>query len=94
VKVAFGSDTIYQHDWATREFAELVRLGLAPLDALRAATVNASQALGISAEVGTLEAGKVADIIAVSANPLEDIRTLETVRFVMKSGHVARDFIH
>lgn len=88
VKVAFGSDTIFRHDLAAREFAELVRLGLSPLDALRAATVNASQVLGIAADIGTLEAGKVADIIAVPANPLENIRTLETVRFVMKSGGI------
>jgi imidazolonepropionase-like amidohydrolase len=88
VKVAFGSDTIFRHDLATREFAELVRLGLSPLDAVRAATVNASQVLGIAADVGTLERGKLADIIAVAANPLEDIRTLENVRFVMKSGRI------
>ncbi len=88
VKVAFGSDTIFPHEQAAREFAELVRLGLSPHEALRAATVNAAQVLGIADQVGTLEPGKLADIVAVSANPLENIRTLEEVRFVMKSGRI------
>lgn len=90
VKIAFGSDTIFPHGEATREFAELVRLGLPPAEAVRAATINAAQLLGIADQVGTLEPGKLADIVAVAANPLEDVRTLEQVRFVMKSGRIVK----
>ena len=90
VKVAFGSDTIFPHGEAVREFAELVRLGLPPAEAVRAATINAAQVLGVADQLGTLERGKFADIVAVSANPLEDIRTLEQVRFVMKGGQIVR----
>jgi imidazolonepropionase-like amidohydrolase len=90
VKIAFGSDTIFPHGDAVREFAELVRLGLSNAEAVRAATVNAAQLLGIADEVGTLERGKLADIVAVSANPLDDIRTLEQVRFVMKGGRIVK----
>ncbi|HEY5756975.1 MAG TPA: amidohydrolase family protein, partial [Steroidobacter sp.] len=90
VKVAFGSDTIFPHGDATREFAELVRLGLSPAEAVRAATINAARMLGIANQVGTLERGQLADIVAVAANPLEDVRTLEQVRFVMKSGRIVK----
>lgn len=90
VKVAFGSDTIFPHGDAAREFAELVRLGMSNADAVRAATINAAQVLGIADQLGTLESGKLADLIAVSANPLEDIRTLEQVRFVMKGGRIVK----
>jgi len=90
VKTAFGSDTIFPHGDAAREFAELVRLGVSNAEAVRAATVNAAQVLGIADQVGTLERGKLADIVAVNANPLEDIRTLEQVRFVMKGGRIVK----
>lgn len=90
VKVGFGSDTIFPHHLAAREFAELVRLGLSPQQALRSATVNAAEVLGIADEVGTLEPGKLADIVAVSANPFENIRTLEDVRFVISRGRIIR----
>jgi imidazolonepropionase-like amidohydrolase len=90
VRVAFGSDTIFPHGDAVREFAELVRLGLSPTEAVRAATINAAQVLGVADQIGTIERGKFADIVAVSANPLEDIRTLEQVRFVMKGGRIIK----
>jgi imidazolonepropionase-like amidohydrolase len=90
VKVAFGSDTIFPHADAVKEFAELVRLGLSAADAVRTATVNAAELLGIAHEVGTIESGKLADIVAVAGNPLEDIRTLERVQFVMKAGEVIK----
>ena len=91
VKIAFGSDTIFPHEWAAREFAELVRLGMSPMDAIRAATWNAAQVLGIENEVGTLRPGMVADIIAVDGNPLDDITELEQVDFVMKDGQIIKD---
>lgn len=88
IRVAFGSDTIFPHDTAAREFALLVGLGLPPLEAVRSATKNAAELIGLADEVGTLEVGKQADIIAVEENPLEQIRTLEKVIFVMKGGDV------
>ena len=91
VKIAFGSDTIFPHEWAAREFAELVRLGMSPMDAIRTATYNAAQVLGIEDELGTLRPGMVADIIAVDGNPLDDITELEQVDFVMKDGQIIKD---
>jgi imidazolonepropionase-like amidohydrolase len=90
VKVAFGSDTIFPHQHAAREFSHLVRLGLSPAAAIRAATSSAAQALGIESEAGALEAGKLADVIAVAGDPLADIRRLESVNFVMKAGRVVK----
>jgi imidazolonepropionase-like amidohydrolase len=91
VKVGFGSDNIFPVQESAREFAEMVRLGLTPMQALRTATVNAAEVLGVGAELGSLEAGKVADLVAVPGNPLEDIRRMEGVRFVMQAGRVIRD---
>ncbi len=91
VKIAFGSDTIFPHEWAAREFAQLVRLGMTPMEAIRTATYNAAQVLGIEDEVGTLRPGMVADIIAVDGNPLDEITELEQVDFVMKDGQIIKD---
>lgn len=91
VKIAFGSDTIFPHELAAREFAQLVRLGMSPMDAIRTATYNAAQVLGIEDEVGTLRPGMVADIIAVDGNPLDDITELEQVDFVMQDGEIIKD---
>ena len=86
IKVAYGSDNIFPVDDSAREFAEMVRLGLTPMQAIKTATANGAELLGLSSQVGTLEAGKLADIVAVSGNPLENIRVLESVQFVMKDG--------
>jgi len=90
VKIAFGTD-IGGFDWhinPAREFASMVKFGMTPEQALRAATVNAADLLGWSDKVGSLEAGKLADIVAVPGNPLEDVTRLEHVAFVMKNGVV------
>src|ERR1700722_9558830 len=92
VKVAFGTDAaVYPHGLNAREFAVMVKLGLSPLQSIQAATVNASDLLGWADRVGTLEAGKFADIIAVDGDPLADVHVLENVRFVMKGGDVIKN---
>jgi imidazolonepropionase-like amidohydrolase len=92
VKVAFGTDAaVYPHGLNAHEFAVMVRLGLSPLQAIQAATVNAADLLGWSGKVGTLEPGAWADIIAVEGDPAKDVTTLERVKFVMKSGEVVRN---
>jgi imidazolonepropionase-like amidohydrolase len=92
VKVAFGTDAaVYPHGLNAHEFAVYVRLGMTPLQAIQTATVNASDLLGWSSKVGTLESGKFADLIAVDGDPLKDVTTLEKVRFVMKGGEVVKN---
>ena len=92
VKVAFGTDAaVYPHGLNAREFAVMVKLGLTPLQAVQAATVNAADLLGWSGKVGTLEPGAWADIIAVEGDPAKDVTTLERVKFVMKGGEVVKN---
>lgn len=89
VKVAFGTDTgVSAHGDNAREFALLVKAGLTPAEAIRAATLDAATLLGRADRIGTLEAGKDADLIAVAASPLQDVTQLEQVRFVMRRGVV------
>ncbi|MBY9068336.1 amidohydrolase family protein [Hyphomonas sp. WL0036] len=89
VNVAFGTDTgVSKHGENAKEFALMVEAGFTPEEAIRAATVVASQHLEMDKSVGTLEPGKYADIIAVDGDPLKDIRELESVDFVMKDGNV------
>jgi imidazolonepropionase-like amidohydrolase len=90
VKIAFGTD-IGGFDWhinPAREFGLMVKWGMSPEQALRSATVAAAELLGWSDRLGTVEAGKLADIVAVQGDPLGDITRLEKVRFVMKAGVV------
>ena len=92
VKVGFGTDAaVYPHGMNAHEFAVMVKLGLTPLQSIQAATINDADLLGWSDKVGTLDAGKWADIIAVDGDPLQDITTLERVKFVMKGGEVVRN---
>jgi imidazolonepropionase-like amidohydrolase len=90
VKVALGTDAaVYPHGLNAHELDVYVnQIGMTPLAALQTATVNAADLMGWSAKTGSLEAGKWADIIAVDRNPVEDVRVLEDVRFVMKGGVV------
>lgn len=96
VKFAFGTDTgVSKHGKNAEEFALLVdKVGMTPAEAIRTATVAAADLLGQSAALGTLEPGKAADIIAVAGSPLEDVRRLERVDFVMKQGKVAKQNGH
>jgi len=92
VKVAFGTDAaVYPHGLNAHEFAVMVKLGLTPLQAIQAATMNAADLLGWSGKVGTLENGAWADIVAVEGDPVKDVTTLERVKFVMKGGEVVRN---
>ena len=92
VKVAFGTDAaVYPHGMNAHEFAVMVKLGLTPLQAIQAATVNAAALLGWSGKVGTLSPGAWADVIAVDGDPVKDVTTLEHVKFVMKGGDVVRN---
>ncbi len=91
VPVAFGTDVpVFPHGLNAREFGVMIKLGLSPLQALQAATVNASRLLGWEDRVGAIEPGKFADLIAVEGDPLKDITELERVRWVMKGGTVVR----
>lgn len=91
VKVAFGTDSgVSPHGTNAQEFALMVEHGMSPIAALRAATLNAAEALGMERQIGSLQAEKLADIIAVSGDPLTDIRATERVVFVMKGGEIVR----
>ena len=93
VKIAMGTDAaVYPHGLNAHELDVYVnQLGMAPLAALQTATLNAADLMGWSAKTGSLEPGKWADIIAVEKNPLDDVRTLQDVKFVMKAGMVYKN---
>lgn len=89
VKIAFGTDAgVSKHGRNADEFELLVKHGMTPMQAIVAATTNAADLLGLSKEVGSIEPGKSADIIAVSGDPLKDVRVLKSVGFVMRAGVV------
>ncbi|HXL23535.1 MAG TPA: amidohydrolase family protein [Candidatus Dormibacteraeota bacterium] len=91
-KMAFGTDAgVYPHGDNARQFAKMVEWGMKPLDAIQAATVSAADLTGWGGKVGVIEAGHYADVIAVSGDPLANVRELESVKFVMKGGVVARN---
>ena len=92
VKVSLGTDAgVYPHGLNGHEFGKMVEMGLTPLQSIQAGTVNAADLLGWTDKVGTIEAGKWADIVAVDGEPLRDITALEHVKFVMKGGEVVRN---
>jgi imidazolonepropionase-like amidohydrolase len=92
VKVGFGTDAaVYPHGLNAHEFAVMVKLGLTPLQSIQAATVNDADLLGWSDRVGVIEPNHFADIIAVDGDPLQDVTTLERVKFVMKGGVVYKN---
>jgi imidazolonepropionase-like amidohydrolase len=89
VRIAFGTDTgVSAHGDNGQEFALMVEAGMPPLAAIRAATLDAATLAGVVDRLGTIEPGKLADIVAVPRDPTEDIRTMERVSFVMKDGVV------
>jgi imidazolonepropionase-like amidohydrolase len=91
VKICLGTDAaVYPHGRNAEEFGHMVRLGMKPLEALKAATSRNAELLGIADKLGTLEAGKIADVVAVPGDPTADIRATEKVSFVMKEGVIYR----
>ena len=91
VKVGVGTDlTGTDPEYCANEFSELVRLGMTPMQAIQAGTFVNAEALGKLKDLGTLEAGKFADLVAVKGDPLKDINELKKVKFVMKNGKVVR----
>src|SRR5438067_2471661 len=92
VKIGMGTDAaVYPHGLNAHELAVYVSLGMSPLQAIQTATINDADLLGWSDKVGTLHPGKWADIIAVDGDPLQDITSLQHVKFVMKSGEVVKN---
>ncbi len=89
VRVAFGTDAgVYRHGQNALEFSYMTEAGMSAIDAIRTATLNAAELLGDPTNLGTLEAGKYADVVAVEDNPLQNISTLTRPKFVMKEGNV------
>jgi len=95
VKIAYGTDA-GGYAWTenqAKEFSYMVRYGMTPMQAIQSATIVAAELLERPNDMGALETGKFADIIAVSGDPLKDITELERVKFVMKGGEVVRNEI-
>ncbi len=89
VRIAFGTDAgVSMHGRNADEFELMVQHGMTPMSAIQAATVNAADLLGLGEELGTLEPGRRADIIAVDGDPLSDVTVLKDVDFVMRDGRV------
>ncbi len=89
VKICFGTDVgAFEHGTSAREFVKMVEYGMKPIEAIRSATTRAAELLRMEKQIGSIEKGKLADIIAVEGNPVDDIKALTRVTFVMKAGHV------
>lgn len=92
LKIGFGTDAaVYPHGMNAKEFKLMVDLGMPPIEALRAATAANAELFGLSAKVGTLEKGKLADIVAIPGDPTADITATERVSFVMKEGKIVKN---
>ena len=93
VKIAFGTD-VGGFSWSdpiAAEFSRLVEFGMTPMGAIQAATSKAAELLGMAGEAGVIAPGAYADVVAVSGDPLQDVKVLEHVSFVMKDGAVFRN---
>ena len=86
-----GGQNLLPHGRNAEELALLVAMGMSPADAVVAGTLGAARCIGLEGEIGSIERGKIADLIAVAGDPLQDITVVQDVRFVMKSGQVVRD---
>ena len=91
VKIGYGTDAaVFPHGMNAKDFAIMTRLGMSPIDALRSATSVNAELLGIADKLGTLEEGKLADVVGMPGDPREDIAVTERVNFVMRDGIVAK----
>jgi imidazolonepropionase-like amidohydrolase len=91
VKMVFGTDAgVYPNGYNARQFATMVKWGMTPMQAIQAATANAAEALGRTADVGALAVGRYGDVIAVAGDPLADVTQLQSVAFVMKGGEIVK----
>ena len=91
VKISFGTDAaVYPHGENAKEFKLMVDLGMSPIDALKSATTSDAELFGVAQKLGTLEKGKLADVIAIPGDPTSDITATERVSFVMKEGKIIR----
>jgi imidazolonepropionase-like amidohydrolase len=92
VKISFGTDAaVFPHGQNAKEFKVMVDLGMAPIDALKSATLSDAELLGVAQKLGTLEKGKLADVVAMPGDPTADITATEHVSFVMKEGKIIRN---
>jgi imidazolonepropionase-like amidohydrolase len=92
VKIAFGTDAgVFMHGKNWREFGYMVEAGMPAMEAIQCATLHASDLLGTSAQLGVIEKGMLADIIAVDGDPVQNIAAMEKVTFVMKDGKVYKN---
>jgi len=92
VKIAYGTDAgVYPHGWNGKQFFYMVKYGLTPMQAIQSATINAADLIDWKEKTGSISKGKLADIIAVDSNPLDDVTILEHVKFVMKDGTVYKN---
>jgi imidazolonepropionase-like amidohydrolase len=90
-RMAFGTDAgVYPHGDNARQFAYMIKYGMAPMQAIQAATINAADLLGWKNRVGSISTGKLADLIAVQGDPMRDVTLLTKVGFVMKGGSVVK----
>ena len=89
VKIAFGTDAgVYRHGMNWLEFTYMIEAGMKPMEAIKAATISAAELLGMKDQVGSIEVGKFADVVAVDGDPLKDSKVFGKVVFVMKNGDV------
>lgn len=92
VKIAFGTDAgVFPHGENAKEFGYMVEAGMPPMEAIKSATMEAAKLLRVDDKLGSIEKGKIADLVATDKNPLEDIHTTEDVAFVMKAGVVYKN---
>jgi imidazolonepropionase-like amidohydrolase len=92
VKIAFGTDAgVYPHGWNAKQFAKMVEWGMTPMTAIQASTVNNADLFGWSDRIGSITAGKYADIVAVDGDPLQNVGILENIGFVMKGGAIYKN---
>jgi imidazolonepropionase-like amidohydrolase len=92
VRICLGTDAgVYPHGRNVEEFGQMVKLGMKPVEALKAGTSRDAELLGVADRLGSLETGKIADVVAVPGDPTADIRSTERVFFVMKDGAIFRN---